>query len=570
MKRQKRLMPPPPDPDRPVPLRVLHVAGAVAPFGEADAPGGAGAGAAIGVGGGAGGAGGGGVVAALTAALADRGVDVDVLVPRARGVDPAASSLARRLTPVTFTLDGAEQTVALYEGKGRGRGVRVLFAEHAPSLEQDAPLWGAGAGDDADDPRGAAVLCRTALGLGAAIGRRYDVVHAHDWPGALCAWWLRGAGAGAGAGAGGSAAGGGASGGVGAGPKSVLTIREVRRTGRCGSEWLERIGLSAADATEDGLALDGRVSLLKAGLVAAGAVTTVSPRWAEEIRTPEHGGALAAALRARGEALVGILDGADYAAWDPMNDGQVVARYSSEDIAPKRRCKADLQRALHLPVRAEVPVLGSVAHLSAEKGYDVLAAALGALVERGVQVALLGSGERALEEAFQAAAKRWPNNVSVKVGIDEANAHRIVAGSDFYAMPSRVEPCGLFQLYALRYGAVPVVHAVGGLADTVEEVDAAADTGTGFRFAEMEPAALVAAVERGLAVFRDPPHWRSLQKRCMTQDFSWAASAERYFRLYVGLTGRAELLPPPQDDDGAEGDDGGTGPDEAGGADALS
>jgi len=492
MKRMKRLMPALPDPDRPPPLRVLVVTAELWPFsrsgGLAD------------------------VVVALSSALAERGAEVDVLTPRYRSIDVNAHSLARRLTPVTFTLDGAERQVVLYEGKGKGP-VRVFFADHPPLFDREGLYGPPGGAPYEDNPLRFALLCRTALGLGAALARRYDVVHCHDWQAALAAAWLRDA--------------------PGPRPRSVLTIHHMAELGAAG-DWAPRLGLD-------------RPSALEAGIAAADVVTTVSPHYADEIRTPAGGHGLDGALCARGAAVVGILDGADYSAWDPMNDGYIAARYSSEDIAPKRRCKAEVQRQLRLPVRAEVPLLGTVGRVTNAKGHDLIAAALPALVERGCQVAVLGTGEAALEAALQEGAKPFANNVAVRIGTDDALAHRIVAGSDLWLAPARFEPSGLSQLYALRYGAVPVVHAVGGLADTVEEADGAAETGTGFRFDALDPAALVAAVERGLALYREPPKWRALQKRCMTRDFSWAATAERYFRLFAELAERLDLLPEPED-----------------------
>jgi starch synthase len=261
-------------------------------------------------------------------------------------------------------------------------------------------------------------------------------------------------------------------------------------------------------------------------------ITTVSPTYAREIQTPELGCGLDGLLRARGGRLVGILNGADYDLWSPERDALLAAHYSIEDLAGKRTCKADLQRALGLPPRREVPLVGAVSRLSHQKGFDLAADVLERLLDaREVQLAILGAGDPPIEKRLGELQARWPGRVALRLGHDEPLAHRIYAGCDLYLMPSRYEPCGLSQLYALRYGAPPIVRATGGLDDTVVDDDPRSGTGTGFKFGPLTAGALETALKRALAAYASDD-FHHLVARAMRQDFSWRRSAQSYLDLY--------------------------------------
>jgi starch synthase len=277
-----------------------------------------------------------------------------------------------------------------------------------------------------------------------------------------------------------------------------------------------------------------RLSFMKAGLTFADALTTVSPTYAREILTPQGGAGLDGLLRHRAHDLTGILNGIDVHEWDPATDPHLPAHYTARERAGKAACKAALQAELGLPVRPDVPLLGLISRLTDQKGVDLVAAALPALAAGDVQVAALGSGDPIYQEALRRAARDHPGRVAVRIGFDERLAHRIEAGADVFLMPSRFEPCGLNQMYSLRYGTVPVVRAVGGLADTVEDFDGWS-RGTGFRFTEYSPRALLTAVRRALDVHRDRRAWRGLVERGMAEDNSWERSAGRYEALYRRL-----------------------------------
>jgi starch synthase len=246
-------------------------------------------------------------------------------------------------------------------------------------------------------------------------------------------------------------------------------------------------------------------------------------------------------IRGRGADVSGVLNGVDGAVWDPASDASLAVRYSASQLAGKAKCKLALQTELGLAAKADAPLFGLVSRLTSQKGLDLLLGALPGLVRRGGQLALQGTGDPALEAAFIAAAQAHPGTVAVRIGYDEAFAHRLIAGADAILVPSRFEPCGLTQLYGLRYGTLPVVRRVGGLADTVVDASDDAvrdDLATGFSFDAATPAALDAAIQRAVAAHADPARWRQLMLRAMAQDFSWAGAAQKYMGLYRELTGK--------------------------------
>ena len=286
-----------------------------------------------------------------------------------------------------------------------------------------------------------------------------------------------------------------------------------------------------------GLEFHGQLSFMKAGLKFADRVTTVSPTYAREIATPEFGCGLDGVVRGRAGHVSGILNGIDPAVWGPATDVALAKRYDPQRMGGKRSCRLALQTLMGLAHDDQAMVLTVVSRLTSQKGLDLVLAALPALVQAGVQLALQGTGEPALESAFQQAQQSHPGRVAVTIGYDEPRAHQMIAGADAIAVPSRFEPCGLTQLYGLRYGTVPVVRRVGGLADTVTDAlspagDRAADVQTGFAFDAATPGALEACLRRALAVYRDPPAWQAIMARGMAQDLSWAGPARDYLGLY--------------------------------------
>ena len=454
------------------------------------------------------------VSGALPAALAARGHRVAVVTPRYGSIDPAR----HRLEPIHGAVRVRGEATTVWVARG---AATVYLVEHERLYGSRKGPYGEGGRDYGDNPERFAYLSRAALALPAALGLRPRVVHLNDWQTALAAWMLRREHA---------------EDPSLAGVRTVFTIHNLAYQGVYPKDVLPVLGLPWDVFRYEAMEFHDQLNFMKAGLVFADALTTVSPTYAREILTPEHGQGLEALLRQRAADLHGILNGIDVVAWDPERDPHLPAHYSARDLSGKAIDKAALQDELGLPVRADVPVVGIVGRLVDQKGYDLVAASLGEILGRDLQLAVLGTGEAAYEEAFRRAAQERPDRMAARIGFDEGLAHRIEAGADVFLMPSRYEPCGLNQMYSLRYGTVPVVRAVGGLEDTVEDFDGWR-RGTGFKFRDHTPQAMLLALRRALDAYRDAHAWRGLVERGMAQDNSWARSADRYEALYRQLTG---------------------------------
>jgi starch synthase len=455
------------------------------------------------------------VAGALPRALAARGHAVSVVSPRYYAIDVRQPGFE----PLQRALHVRGEPTTLW--RHRAGGVDFYFVEHDRYYSSRRGLYGDAHGDFGDNAERFAYLSRAALAAPAALGLHPRIVHVNDWQTGLIPWLLRHE--------------------HGEDPalarsRTVFTIHNLAYQGIFSKHVVPALGLPWSVFRYQAMEFYDHLSFMKAGLTFADALTTVSPSYAREILTPEGGAQLEPVLRHRSEDLVGILNGIDVAEWDPGRDPHLPARYSAEDLSGKAIDKAELQRELRLPVRPEVPFVGMVGRLAEQKGIDLVTAVLGRLLTLDVQVAILGSGERRMESTFVRASRDHPEKVAARIGFDEGLAHRIEAGADLFLMPSRFEPCGLNQMYSLRYGTVPVVRAVVGLEDTVRDYDGQ-DRGTGFKFREYHPRALWAALLRAFEVRHDPAAWRGLMLRGMAEDNSWDRSAAGYEALYRRLTG---------------------------------
>jgi starch synthase len=309
------------------------------------------------------------------------------------------------------------------------------------------------------------------------------------------------------------------------GSRCMLTIHNLGYQGNFPSSALADLDLAPSLFHMEGLEFFGRLSFLKAGIVWADAVTTVSPTYAREIQTPEFGFAMDGLLRSRAAKLSGILNGVDYQEWNPETDRYLTANYSARDLTGKRAAKLELLDEMGLPLDADRPLIGIVSRFAFQKGMDLVAEIAPDLLAEDVAMTTLGSGDAPLEAAFLAMAASRPDRFAIKIGYDDRLAHRIEAGSDIFLMPSRYEPCGLNQIYSLRYGTVPVVHATGGLDDTVQDE-------TGFKFKVLSAADLALAIREALAAFADRKAWVARMRLGMAKNFSWDASAAQYQQLY--------------------------------------
>jgi starch synthase len=452
---------------------------------------------------------------ALPAALAAEGITVRSLVP---GYPQVLDAL--RGGVVVAQLDelfGGEAHIV--SANSAGLDLFVLDAPHLFEREGD-PYSGADGRGWLDNAFRFAALARAAalLGQGVASGYRPDIVHAHDWQTGLTPTYLHYAG--------------------GARPGTVMTVHNLAFQGQFPAEFLARLGLPPSSYMVDGVEYYGGIGYLKAGLQFADRITTVSPTYALEIRTPSGGMGMDGLLRARGHLLSGILNGIDETVWDPATDANLAARFDVHSLPDRSANKTAIQQRFGLDADPARLLFGVVSRLAAQKGIDLLLDVLPTLIAGGAQLALLGSGDPSLAFGLNAAAAQFPGRVGVQLGYDESLAHLIQGGCDALLVPSRFEPCGLTQLCALRYGALPVVSRVGGLNDTVidaNEVALAAGVATGFQFAPVESAILSAAIGRALDVWQQPNLWRTMQRNAMGTDVGWRRPAARYAALYREL-----------------------------------
>lgn len=457
------------------------------------------------------------VSAALPAALAALGADMRLVMP---GYAEALDKAQDKQKPIPL-------------GDLLGLGETRLIPARTP--DSDLPLWlvdcpslyqrrgglylDAEGRDWPDNALRFALLCHAVnrIALGAtSIGWRPDIVHVNDWhlglvPALLAAH---------------------------AGPKpaSVMTIHNLAFQGVFPVAIFPRLGLPSHWLSADGVEFYGQVSFLKAGIRFADRVTTVSPRYAREILTPEFGCGLDGLLRTRGTELVGIINGIDYEAWTPDDPAQIPHPFNADDLTGKRQCKAALQQELSLNTDPNTPLIAYVSRFTEQKMADVLPAIGPTIAQEGAQLAVCGEGDRSIEQALHTLAAQYPNRIAVRVGYDETRARRLLAGADILAAPARFEPCGLTQMYAMRFGTIPVVRRVGGLADTVigHEEQGRSSQRTGFAFEEPTAPDLARAIGRACALYREPAAWRAMQVKAMRRDFRWRRSAVRYLDVYAG------------------------------------
>jgi starch synthase len=467
-------------------------------------------------------------VAGLTSALPRVGVRPRIVTPRY-----GASTGLEELRPSGLSVDVAAGDdvfdVAVYEDPGAS--VPTLLLD-VPELYGRDGVYGEGGIDYPDNFLRYAVLSRAALEVLTAMDLPCDVLHVHDWQTALVPLYLKSRYAG--------------DGNLGD-CRSVLTIHNLAYQGRFWHFDMPLTGLSWDYFAPRFLEFHGEINLLKGGIVAADAITTVSATYAREILLPENGHGLDGVLADRRSHLFGIRNGIDAESWDPATDPSIASAFDRSDLAGKGRCKRALVRETRLEADASTPVFGVVSRLAAQKGIDLVVGAIAGLVAAGARFVVLGSGDPGLERALRRLAKHHPGRVATRIGYDEAFARRIYAGTDFFLVPSRFEPCGLSQMYAQRYGSVPIVRATGGLAETVRDLDDDPESGSGFTFTDTSADALTAACRRALSVFRRRGVWPRLRRRIMAIDSSWLEPAGAYRDLYrrTLATDRAPIPPGP-------------------------
>ncbi len=462
------------------------------------------------------------VAGSLPQALAKLGCDVRILLP----AYPACVERAGVLNSVaSLSIPGSVDQVTLLAGRLPGTRVKIWLVDYPPAFNRTGnPYLDADGRPWDDNAERYALLARVAVALAqkrTPLDWQPEVVHCHDWqtglvPALLAQEVQR--------------------------PASVFTIHNLAYQGLFPHATFVHLGLPPAWWAFDALEFHGQLSFIKGGLVYADKLTSVSPTYTGEIQTPEFGCGLDGLLRHRSADLIGILNGIDEGIWNPAKDPHLAARYSPHRLAAKAENKQSLQRTFGLPVAADIPLVGMVGRLVEQKGIDLVMLCLPTLMQRPVQIVVLGSGEARYERALQAFAAQHAGKIQVRIGYDEALAHQIEGGADMFLMPSRFEPCGLNQLYSLRYGTVPIVRRVGGLADTVVDASAsslAAGNATGIAFDGDKAIDLLTALDRALTLYETKTAWMQLVQTGMAQNFSWDASARHYLDIYNSLAKRA-------------------------------
>jgi starch synthase len=455
------------------------------------------------------------VAGALPKALAARGIDVRVVMPLYRGIRWDDLEPLEGVLEVPMYYGTARAAVRM--GSLPGSEVPIYFLEHHGYFDRPEVYGPADGGGYADNLERFTFFSRACLELARALGFEADVVHANDWQTALVPVYLntlyRGTPLQRAA--------------------TLFTIHNLAFQGVFDGDGLFVTGLGREHYVPGELEHYGAMNLMKGGLVHATLLSTVSPTYAEEIQRPEHGAGLDGVIAARRSDLHGILNGIDTREWDPETDRYLPARYSAVDLSGKAICKRELQREMGLPVRAKTPLFGAVSRLTPQKGFDLLAQTMERLLGWDLSIVLLGSGDADAEEYFTALTRARGEKFRARIGFDDGLAHRIEAGCDFFLMPSRFEPCGLNQMYSLRYGTLPIVHATGGLADTVQNYDEARGEGTGFVIYRLDARSLGDTVGWALSsYFGRPRDLDAMRRRGMNLDFSWSRAAERYEGLY--------------------------------------
>jgi len=451
------------------------------------------------------------VIEALPKALVAQGHELAVVLPRYRGIKTSMVVMPS----VTIPLGTRLRFPSIADGTMLN-GVRYFFVDDPGYFDRDG-IYGGSAGDFPDNAERFSEFCRATIEIAKHVWPT-DVIHCHDWQTALVPTLLRSL--------------------YSTDPlvkdiPVIFTIHNLGYQGQFSTAVLDRAGIPPEVYHPAGLEYYGDVNFLKGGLVYSDYLTTVSKKYAEEIQTPEFGYGLDGVVRSRRDHVVGILNGVDYSVWDPEKDKLIPATYSAKDLTGKHICKKDLLEIFGLTPELEThPVLGIVSRFADQKGFDLIAAIAKELMQEDIILTVLGTGDRRYEELFETLANEFPGRVGVRIGYDNELAHKIEAGADMFLMPSRYEPCGLHQIYSLKYGTVPIVRATGGLDDTVESFDVEHGTGTGFKFEPYTGAALLDAVRLALHHFTDERIWKRIQLNGMSRDFSWKRPATEYAKLY--------------------------------------
>ncbi|MGD2245851.1 MAG: glycogen synthase GlgA [Candidatus Aminicenantes bacterium] len=485
------------------PLKILFVSSEVAPFaktgGLAD------------------------VSSSLPEALVSLGHQVKVVMPLYRSVEEGDLPLdpLKNTLEVPFQKGSLKAKVFLRKKK---RGLWVYFIKRDEFFDRRG-LYGTPAGDYFDNPDRFIFFSRAALNLSQLINFQPDIIHCHDWQTALIPVYLRSlykddpfyAKSG-----------------------TVFTIHNLAYQGIFPPRYMEISGLPSELFSIKGLEYYGKMNFMKGGILFSDIITTVSKKYAKEIQTPEYGYGLDGVLRDRRECVLGVLNGVDYSIWNPETDPHIAANYGAENLEGKEKCKHDLMTFFEFKPQHRTPVIGMISRLADQKGLDILSQGIKKLLNFDLYLVLLGTGDEKYEKQFSELGRKQKNRFGVKIAFDNVLAHKIESGADMFLMPSLYEPCGLNQMYSMRYGTIPLVRSTGGLDDTVTEFDPETGEGNGFKFFEYSSQAMLDKIQEALHYYRDDKIWRQLMNNAMKEDFSWKQSALKYEDIYKKIVGSGQ------------------------------
>jgi starch synthase len=456
------------------------------------------------------------VAGALPKFLQPLGCDLKVVMPYYRKVKESGHPLQYLGQEIRVSIGDEPLRADIYEGR-LNQDIPVYFIGRDEFFDREY-LYGTPRGDYFDNAERFIFFSKAALALCQWMSFSPAIVHHHEWQTGLIPAYLRWT--------------------YKDDPlfsetAAVFTIHNIAYQGVFKKEKFGLTGLPAEMYNPEGIEFWERINFMKAGIVYAHMINTVSQKYSEEVQTPEYGYGLEGILKKRKEALFGILNGVDYQDWDPSHDPYLIARYSPIDLSGKRECKRDLLREYQLPSSLEnLPLLGMISRLADQKGFDLLAEILDELFALDLGFVLLGTGELKYHDLFNEVARKYPKKAGIRITYDDRLAHKIEAGADFFLMPSKYEPCGLNQIYSLKYGTIPIVRATGGLDDTLVNYDPISGKGNGFKFVRYDAREFLTEIKTAIGFYSQPKHWNQILQNAMASDFSWQRSAEAYLRLY--------------------------------------
>jgi len=463
------------------------------------------------------------VSGSLPPALASLGHQVAVVMPLYRSTKEGKHELKQHEKNLSVPFKGQPLSTKVFLASV-GSDIPVYFIQRDEFFDRGG-LYGTPDGDYIDNPERFIFFSRSILELSKLIGYQPDIIHCHDWQTSLVpvylkstyrdASYLKKA-------------------------RSVFTIHNLAYQGVFPKETMSVSELSPELFSIKGLEYYGKMNFMKGGILFSEIITTVSERYAKEIQTPEYGYGLDGVLIDRSKDIFGILNGADYGSWNPKTDTHIAANFDVKDLSGKQRCKEELSKIFNLQGTDKSPVIGLISRLADQKGFDILAEAMENLLKLDLCLVILGTGDAKYEKQYAALGKKHPGYLGVKIAFDNALAHKIEAGADMFLMPSKYEPCGLNQMYSLKYGTIPIVRATGGLDDTIKEFNPETGKGNGFRFTPYSSVELIKAVKRARYLYRNNRLWTKLVENAMKEDFSWQKSARKYEEVYQKALAKEE------------------------------